>query len=239
MNFQIIRPERLYLRVAEQLLTFIDSDQVTVGDRLPSERDLAEQFGVSRPTIREAMIALELAGRVEIRSGSGVYVRNGRGVESTIFTDDAPGPLELLEARYFIEGDAAALAAERATQDDIDAIELAFQAMREENEQAELHETADERFHLLIAKAAGNSAIQGVVRQLWQQRRTSRMSIFFHEKMRERGIKPVIRDHRAILDAIRQRNPVAARQAMQVHLQGVIDVIVGDGDDAATGTTTG
>lgn len=233
MKFKAIRQERLYLKVAEQLSNHIDSGEIGIGDRLPSERALAEQFSVSRPTIREAMIALELAGRVEIRSGSGVYVRNGGQMETMVFQDDAPGPLELLEARYYIEGDAAALAAQRATESDIDAMEKAFQAMQLEDGNAEQQEEADENFHLHIAKASGNSAIHGAIQRLWKQRRKSRMSIFFHEKLRERGSKPVIRDHRAILDAIRRKDADAARLAMQNHLQTVIDMIVEQDDTAA------
>lgn len=233
MKFKPIRQERLYLKVAEQLSKFIDDGQIAPGDRLPSERDLVEQFGVSRPTIREAMIALELAGRVEIRSGSGVYVKQGEDIETSLLQENAPGPLELLEARFYIESDAAALAAQRASEDDIQSLEQAFQALKGEGLTAELQEEADERFHLLVAKASGNSAMHGTIQQLWQLRRTSKMSIFFHEKLRQRGIKPVIRDHQKILDAIREGNSDTARLAMKNHLQSVIDMIVEEDSTAA------
>ncbi len=98
---------------------------------------------------------------------------------------------------------------------------------------AELQEEADERFHLLVAKASGNSAMHGTIQQLWQLRRTSKMSIFFHEKLRQRGIKPVIRDHQKILDAIREGNSDTARLAMKNHLQSVIDMIVEEDSTAA------
>jgi DNA-binding FadR family transcriptional regulator len=233
MKFKTVRQERLYMKVAEQLSQHIESGAIPVGERLPSERDLAEQFGVSRPTIREAMIALELAGQVEIRTGSGVYVKNNVAKTSAVAQEDVPGPIELLEARYFIESDAAALAAERATKKEISALKQAFEAMRVENRSAALHEEADERFHMLIARATRNSAIHGAVAQLWQLRRTSRMSVFFHDKLRERGIKPVIDDHRVILEMIRARDPEGARRAMRAHLQNVIDVIVSDNDSLA------
>lgn len=233
MKFKPIRQERLYLKVAEQLSQSIDQGQIAPGDRLPSERDLVDQFGVSRPTIREAMIALELSGRVEIRSGSGVYVKHGEEIETSLFQDNAPGPLELLEARFYIESDAAALAAHRATEEDIQSLELAFQALKGEGLNAELQEEADERFHLLVAKASGNSAMHGTIQQLWQLRRTTKMSIFFHDKLRQRGIKPVIRDHQKILDAIREGNSDTARLAMQNHLQSVIDMIVEQDSTAA------
>ena len=233
MEIKAVRPERLYLKVAEQLSEHIDNGDIAVGDRLPSERDLAERFAVSRPTIREAMIALELAGRVEIRSGSGVYVSSGEPKDLMKIDDDAPGPLELLEARYFFESDAAALAAERATKRDIKAIDKALQAMKAENRKDEQREKADERFHLLIAKASGNSAIHAAIRQLWAFRRTSALSIFFHEQLRKQGVKPAVRDHQTILDAIRKSDADGARSAMQRHLQRVIDAIVEEDDAAA------
>ena len=233
MEIKAVRQERLYIKVAEQLSGHIDNGDIAIGDRLPSERDLAERFGVSRPTIREAMIALELAGRVEIRSGSGVYVLDTKADRLTELPDDAPGPLELLEARYYFESDAAALAAERASEKDIKSIQKALQAMQAENRQYELHEEADEQFHLLIAKASGNSAIHSAVSRLWDQRRTSTMSVFFHEKLRKQGIKPVIHDHKAILEGIRNQDADAARSAMRTHLQRVIDVIVNEDDAAA------
>ena len=147
--------------------------------------------------------------------------------------DDAPGPLELLEARYFIESDAAALAAERATKRDISAIDKALKAMKAENRKDEQQEKADEHFHLLIAKASGNSAIHAAIRHIWELRRTSALSIFFHEQLRKQGIKPVVRDHQAILDAIRKSDPDGAREAMQRHLQRVIDAIIEEDDAAA------
>ena len=231
MKIKAVRQERLYIKVAEQLSEHIDSGAIAIGERLPSERDLAELFGVSRPTIREAMIALEIAGRVETRSGSGVYVAGGPSNEVTALPDDAPGPLELLEARYHFESDAAALAAERATKKDIEAMEKALQAMMAENRRGNLYEEADEQFHLLIAKASRNSAIHSAIRRLWNQRRTSAMSVFFHEKLRKQGSRPVIHDHHTILDAVQKRDADAARDAMRTHLQRVIDVIV-DEDDA-------
>jgi len=233
MKIKAIRQERLYVKVAEQLASHIDNGDIGPGERLPSERDLAEQFGVSRPTIREAMIALEIAGRVEIRSGSGVYVADADSQGFGKLPDEAPGPLELLEARYYFEGEAAALAAERATDGEVKAIEKAFRAMTAENKRSERHEEADERFHTLIAKASGNSAIYATIRQFWEWRRLTELSVFFHEKLRSQGIKPLVRDHRAVLEAIRTRDAEAARSAMRSHLQNVIDAIVAEDDEAA------
>ena len=108
MEIKSVKVQRLYLQVADQLMELIRGGSLKSGERLPSERDLAEQFGVSRPTIREAMIALEIAGLVEIRSGSGVYVLEARDKSSPQVDDQGPGPFEILEARRLIEGEACA-----------------------------------------------------------------------------------------------------------------------------------
>ena len=233
MEIESIRVERLYLKVAKQLSQQISDGNIQSGERLPSERDLASSFGVSRPTIREAMIALEIADMIEIRSGSGIYVRSVASKDGDELPDDAPGPLELLEARYHFEGDAAALAAKRASKAEIAEMEQALAERESENRQAESHESADEIFHLSIAAATRNSAIHAAIRRLWELRKMTEMSIFFHEKLRSQGIKPVIRDHRAILEAIKKRDPNGARAAMQSHLKRVIDAIVEDGDDSS------
>lgn len=232
MKIKVIKQERLYVKAAQQLAEHIDKGRIRVGERLPSERALAEQFGVSRPTIREAMIALELAGRVEIRSGSGVYVSEVDARRIGKIEGNVPGPFELLEARFHFEGDAAALAAKRASDKEISAIKKALADMKAENRKQKQHEKADERFHILIAKASGNSAMHAAIRQLWDLRTTSALSVLFHEQLRKQGIKPVIHDHQAIVDAIEQRDGDTARQAMRSHLQRVIDAVI-DEDDAA------
>ena len=118
-----IKVERLYLKVAENILEFIDSEKIEAEQRLPSERDLAAQLGVSRPTVREALIALEITGAVEIRSGSGVYVlQRDEGAELKA-PDQGPGPFEILEARRLVESEACALAAERISADELAQLE--------------------------------------------------------------------------------------------------------------------
>ena len=109
---------RLYQQVAEKLVALIESEKYTVGMRLPAERDLAAMFNVSRPTIREAVIALELENFVEVRMGSGVYIiENTKG--KSRFSDKDVGPFELTEARALFEGEAAALAATMITDEEL------------------------------------------------------------------------------------------------------------------------
>lgn len=224
MQVEIVKPERLYLKVADQIASQIKQGQIARGDRLPSERDLADMFGVSRPTIREAMIALEITGMVDIRSGSGVYIKAVGNPMSIL--SDAPGPLELLEARLYVESDAAGLAAQRSTSEDLREMQGYLEAIEDENKRDISHEQADENFHLAIARASGNSAMFAMIKHLWTLRKTTEISKFLHSKMRNRGIKPVIEEHRVLFEAIARGDAEAARSASFSHLQNVIDGVV-------------
>ena len=223
IEIQAIKVQRLYLQVAEQLQAMIESGALEAGSRLPSERDLAGQFGVSRPTIREAMIALEIAGLVEVRSGSGVYVLEQGDNPGAIHDVQGPGPFEILEARKLIEGETCALAAERISDAQLASLQLLLDEMAEENRRETITEQADEKFHCLIAEAAGNSALSATISWLWRLRNESEISTFFHQRMREEGDRPLLEDHQAILDALRRRDAAASRAAMTRHLQRVID----------------
>lgn len=227
MEIEAVKVRRLYLQVADQLSSLMREGTLQPGDRLPSERDLASQFGVSRPTVREAMIALEIAGMVEIRSGSGVYIMDTSDVFSpAVLKGEDPGPLEILEARRAIEGETAALAAERIDANTLRELEAQLLLIASADASAEEKEAADERFHQLIAFASGNSALQSSVIWLWDLRNRSQISHKFHEKLRMEGSTPVVRDHEAILDAIRKGDPQAARQHMHQHLQRVLDYVL-------------
>lgn len=223
MEIRAIKVQRLYLQVAEQLRGLIAAGTFAAGDRLPSERDLAARFEVSRPTIREAMIALEIAGLVEVRSGSGVYVLAPDAADNRLPEDAAPGPFEVLEARKLIESETCALAAQRITDEQLDHLQSLLDAMAEENRQEAVTEDADEQFHCLIAQAAGNSALLATVTWLWQLRNESGLSTHFHQRLRAQGSRPIIADHQRILMALRARDPEASRAAMAGHLQRVID----------------
>lgn len=232
MKIEAVKVQRLYLQVANQLSEQIQSGNLQTNSRLPSERDLASRFGVSRPTIREAMIALEVSGLVEVRSGSGVYVKPQESQSSpSLLQDDSPGPIEILEARLHFEAEAAALAATRISLKDLEQLKDSLQALSQENDSSAGKEHADRAFHLLIAKACNNSAVLSTITWLWELRDDSQISQFFHDKLRKAGIKPVIADHQEIVDAIAAGDPERARQAMQQHLNRVMQVVLAD--DAA------
>jgi GntR family hexuronate regulon transcriptional repressor len=215
---------RLYRELANAMIAELAQGTYPVGRRFPAERELAAKFGVSRPTVREAIIALEVQGLVEVRVGSGAYVVRLPGeAEIPGFNVTA---FELTEARLMFEGEAAALAATSATDEEIAQIETLLEAIELENQDPKGNESADRAFHLAIAHATRNAAIYDVVRQLWEQRYTSPEAALLHEKARTANVKPVVAEHRAVVEALRQRNPAAARAAMRAHLAGVLDSLL-------------
>lgn len=213
--------DRLYQDLARTLMEELAAGRYQVGGRLPAERDLAARYNVSRPTVREAIIALEVQGLVEVRVGSGAYVLRLPG------TEDSPGfnisAFEITEARLLFEGEAAALAATQATDDDLVEIENLVREIARENQDPHGSEHADRSFHLAIAKATRNSAVYDVIEHLWNVRATSPEAALLHEKARRANVKPVVEEHSAIVDALRAKNPAAARAAMRAHLSAVLD----------------
>ena len=157
MPFEPIEPRRLFRLIAEQVATMIQRGDLPPGSRLPAERELATRLGVSRPSLREALIALELEGLVEVRGGSGVYVRPPP-LAAPLEGADAPGPFDILEARALLEPDCAALAARRDApiRAGVGSAFAHFVAIRTAGQP---DEAADRGFHLAIAEASGNVAL--------------------------------------------------------------------------------
>ena len=215
-----VAPEpRLYRVVSNRIEDLIRDDNIQPGQRLPSERDLAIKLGVSRTSLREALIALELGGIVEVRGGSGVYVSE-RAAPMAPAPAAGPGPFEVLGARRMIEVEVAAMAARNATATAIDAILVAVEQMEKQHEDQVDNEVADRNFHLAIARAAGNSALVGVIEYLWNQRGTLWHRMTEHFQTEELRRQTLI-DHRAILGAIAAHDVAGARQAMRAHLDRV------------------
>jgi GntR family hexuronate regulon transcriptional repressor len=217
-----IDTRKLYRQVADSIMASIKSGDFKPGARLPSERDLAVSFKVSRPTVREAMIALEIQGMVESRHGSGIYVTEHAPAQTG--ADDLDiGAFELTEARRLFEGEAAALAATSITDEQLAEIEAIIADMVKENNRKQTGEMADRRFHVAIARATRNTAITSVIESLWDIRYKSPLCRHMLDRARSVGVQPRIGEHRRILAALKKRDPKAARAAMRDHLGRVID----------------
>ena len=211
-------PRRLYRQIADQLRTLIGNGEFVAGARLPSERDLARQFGVSRPSVREALIALEVAGWVEVRIGSGVYVLD-RPTRATSPTDVREwGPLELIRARRVVEGETAALAALHGKRKHIDAMTRAIDAMQSMTERNVAPLDSDRAFHMAIVEASGNAVLIDTVQGFWDARNGplfTRLGGYFETP---RSWRSAIAEHQAIHAAVVARDAMAARAAMHRHM---------------------
>lgn len=221
MPLQAVESSRLYRQIAEQLRGLISAGEFDAGTRLPAERDLAKQLGVSRPSVREALIALEVEGWVEVRTGSGIYVqppqqRNGHGVSAN---GADWGPLQVMQARELVEGEVAALAARHARKAQISEMAGAIQRMREDVAAGIEPRAADEAFHTAIAQACGNEVLSDTVRSYWSARHGpifSRLGDYFENPA---SWSAALVEHAAVLEAIRGRDAQAARDAMHQHLK--------------------
>jgi DNA-binding FadR family transcriptional regulator len=218
MPFQSIEPRRLYRQIADQIRGLIRSGEFPAGSRLPPERDLARQLGVSRPSVREALIALEVEGMVEVRIGSGIYVLAGGHAEPGAGLTAEAGPFELLRARYVIESECAALAAKSARKTQVQAMEEALGEMERELIDAKQPLPGDRLFHVRIAEGTGNGALVAVVKMLWEERTGPLYKQLEHHYDSPQLWKSAMAEHRAVKKAIAARDAAAARSAMQRHL---------------------
>lgn len=207
--------QRLYRQIVEGILQSIDAGEYPVGSRLPPERELSDRFGVSRPTIREAMIALEAMERVAVKSSSGVYVLEWKQIKG--FEGDV-SPFELLETRVLVEGEAAALAASMITDDQLQALKLALEEMAQENESGQTEsDVADRKFHSIIAAATCNRVLSSMIENLWDVQEG-----LYHIKVAHQAVCmddriARLNEHQAIYEALAMRDSHAARVAMRNH----------------------
>ncbi len=217
---QAVEPRRLYRQIADQIAQLIASGEFPPGARLPAERELATSLGVSRASVREAIISLEMGGLVEVRVGTGIFV-TAPAPQSQAARDAGPGPFELLQARKLIEGEIAAVAARKASQPDLGLLRQSLERMEAHVDDFAVREASDREFHVGIAKATGNGSLELVVEGLWDQRAElwGRLQKHFHTQELARK---TIRDHAAILDALVAHDPEAARAAMHRHLARVV-----------------
>ena len=218
MPLQAVEPRRLYVQIANQIRGLIASGEVARGARLPAERDLAKQLKVSRPSLREAIIALELEGLLDVRVGSGIYVRDPGMPQAAPPIDGASGPFEVIHARRLIEGECAALAARHATSEQVRAIREAHIRMVEATRTDPNPLEADRAFHVRLAEASGNGALVLVVQTLWDQRVGPLYRALEKKIEHPAMVGETLREHQAIVAAIARRDPAGARAAARRHM---------------------
>lgn len=208
--------KRLYRQIADKMLDLIESGEYPAGSRLPAERELAERFGVSRPTIREAVIALEAKGRVAVKTGSGVYVLEAKVEMEGL--GPSVSPFEVIETRVFLEGEAAALAATLIDEEQLADLKQALDEMALENKDEDTASTvADRKFHSIISSATKNEVLGLFITQLWDvQEKLSNIRLA-HQAVCMKDTQRRLAEHKAIYDALAQGDSNAARVAMRSH----------------------
>jgi DNA-binding FadR family transcriptional regulator len=216
--FSVVESRRLYRQVADQMRKLIEGGDFAPGSRLPSERELADLLAVSRPTVREALIVLEVEGYVHIRMGSGVYVAAPSPASDSGIAQEAEGPFELLRARTVVECAIAEDAARAARPDQIVVLDTILARMADSLEDRPAALSHDRDFHVAVADIIGNGTLNRFVRGIHDLRLTP-----YFEKLASYFENPLtwaaaMEEHRAIRDAIAAGDPVAARAAMRAHL---------------------
>ncbi len=225
--FKKIRSERLSEKIAEQLRKAISEGKFKVGEKLPSQPDLAELMGVSRPSIREAINLLELQGMIEIVKGGGTVVKNMAAQEikspiEAILGADKEKIMELTEVRALLEVWSAKRAAGNRTEDELQQILSLIEEMEKDFETGSIHYELDAKFHKEIAGATHNTILTHLIGSVFD---LIRESIKFHREQMFTGRKDqekILVHHRKVYEAIRDQDPERAEAAMYEHLQFVI-----------------
>ena len=218
MPIKAVEPQRLYRRIAEQIVQLIRRGEYRPGQRLPPERDLARMLAVSRPSVREALIALEVEGYVEVRVGSGVYVMQRKTTGRSDSLPPDSGPFELIAARRLLESECAALAARRAGPAQIRRMKAALAAMERDRRRSVMPLDNDRRFHLEVAEASGNSALALAVRTLWDQRTGPLFTRLEHHFDTPELWTAAIAEHTSVMSSIESHDAAGARAAMRRHM---------------------
>lgn len=226
MKLKPVKTRRIYEEIAEQIRLLVSEGHVKAGDRLPSERDLAERLQVSRASVREALSALEMMGLVEIRSGEGTYIKQVN-IDSVVaplawvLSMEKDVVLELLEVRKILETQAVVLAAERAEAEELIEIRDALAEMKHDLEVGRLGDASDHSFHYAIARSTKNKILirlmNAISDTMQQTLKTSRTKLYEKKGIPER----LYQEHEKIYLAIADKSPQEASLCMLNHLEGV------------------
>jgi GntR family transcriptional repressor for pyruvate dehydrogenase complex len=221
--YKLVQTSRLYEQIDQQIEESIAKGALKPGDQLPAERELAQQFGVSRTAVREAVKTLHEKGLVEAYPGRGTFITNGtsnsvrQSLDRMIRAGQAEGTAHLAEVREILEPEIAALAAARADEENIAAMREALLVMDDAKKDPQAFIEADLDFHLALAEAASNPLILSLIDSIIGVLREQRMGIFSVDGGPERGQY----HHKKILEAIEHRDALGARESMRAHLRQV------------------
>lgn len=206
-----------YRLVADQIAQLIRDGEIPLGSKMPADKDLVQQLGVSRTTVREAMIALELMGYVVTRFGAGAFTTETLP-DAVTETNGLPGFFELVEARYSIEPEIAAIAASTVTEADITHLRACIEILADPGLALDDFENADRDFHITIARSTGNSVFVSIVEEFWRVRQRFPEWTRTTNRQNPADIARFFRDeHTDIVDALANADAAAARTAMRIH----------------------
>jgi GntR family transcriptional repressor for pyruvate dehydrogenase complex len=222
MNVHVrpVESRRLYQQIADQIRELIQAGAFEVGSRLPAERDLAQQLGVSRPSVREALIALDVEGNVEIRSGSGVYVcSQPQPAAPRAAPVLGESPRELMQARAALESAVVLIACTQATSEQVARLREIVRKMGDENARSRPPIDLDRQFHVTIAEMTGNSVMVRLIAELFDERHSPLFAKLRSRYENSRTWRIAVKEHAAIVRAIEARDPLGAQAAMLTHLR--------------------
>lgn len=225
LAFQPIKTKKIWEEIVEQLKAMITNGELKPGDKLPSERDLAESLSVSRASVREALITLEAIGILEIRPGEGTFVRQTSDAETfaplaLVLAVERNPEAQMMEVRRVLETEMASLAAQRATEENLVKIEALLSLMKAAKNTRDAVD-ADLRFHFAIAEATHNTILLRLMNTIadlmHHSLRPNREKLYSDYPTGQR----ILKEHEAIYQAIRSHNPDAARECMLEHINKI------------------
>ncbi len=227
MPFQPIETKRLYSQIAAQITELIDAGEFIVGERLPAERDLSARLGVSRSSLREALIALEIEGTVEVRSGSGIFVKQRGRAVAAVATPSPAGaprthavsPFDVIRARAYLEPEIAVQAVRHASDAQIENVLAKLAQLRGAKVGDPELNDYDRQFHLSLAEASGNSAYVVLLDQLWIHRTTPLYMTLEQHFFSAPWWAESMDEHEEIYAALNERDVRRISLAMGLHMQ--------------------
>ncbi len=225
--FNKIETKKMYMKIVEQIRDLIKEDKLKPGDKLPPEQVLAKQFGTSRPSVREALSALEILGIIDSRGVRGNFIKNNNSAsvlyeQSIAELQSEESPFELLEARKTIETEIASLAAKKANSSDIKELAALLQKMEDITDDVSKMMVVDREYHLNIASATHNNFLYSVMFTMNQLLEEKLWTTMKERICKLPGYsKKYINDHTLIFEAIKNKNSEQAKEKMLLHLSGI------------------